>query len=135
MSTGIQRGGQARALVGKPPVPLIFMGGGEKYVQIILKLSDSIDDINQGKAKSNITSIDALGGRPSRRPGAGRDRVAGPVRNLRIVRPKDEGRDAPVCPKCHGRLLSYDDDPYFYYCPECRRNVMVVNGEALEEVA
>ena len=58
--------------------------------------------------------------------------MAGPVRDLMVIPPDEH---APSCPKCLGRMLKYLDDPYFHYCPQCRRNVMVVDGEALEEVA
>ena len=58
--------------------------------------------------------------------------VAGPVRELEMAGPDES---SATCPKCMGRLLKYVDDPYFQYCPECRLNVMVVDGEALEEVA
>ncbi len=58
--------------------------------------------------------------------------MAGPVRDVQIVRPDER---PPQCPKCMGRLLNYLDDPYFHYCPQCRLNIMIVDGEALEEVA
>ena len=58
--------------------------------------------------------------------------MAGPVFELRMIGPEEQ---ALVCPACLGRLVKYLEGPYFYYCPECRRNVMVVDGQALGEVA
>ena len=54
------------------------------------------------------------------------------VPDLRLAEPKAA---SVSCPKCLGKLWKYMDDPHFHYCATCRMNVMVVDGEAYEEVA